>query len=360
MILKACAQSVMLFVCLYCLPMSKALSEDAGVAWTEPSVTFHIGNLLGANDLWKSVFEEAALRWNDTDTQFTFNTTRSSGSGYCSNLGDNNVRFSATNCGETWGASVLGVTTFWSKASVLQKVDISFNNAHDWNVYDGNVQSYAADFRRVAAHEMGHAVGLAHALDNNHLMSATANNSYLPTVDDVNSLRDKYGFKRHTLTIHNLGSGRVDITPKVMGTGVMDSNLLHTSNYQDFLNCTQEKCELSIQDGLRLIVTATPDDGALFINWDGTLIQESVLALAPMSADRVLVANFTNLNGSGNAVEACKSDLPLQQRTPLDTSDCDILSSASSLSESGGGSFSLYLLAIFLLLPIRNLQFLRF
>jgi hypothetical protein len=290
----------LLFTYLIAESAGSGLAEDAGVSWPTPDATFYIGNLSGANGLWKSTFEEAALRWNDTATQFKFNTTRASGSGYCSNLGDNNVRFSATNCGDAWGSSALGITAFWSKGSELTKVDISFNNNRNWNVYDGNKKAFAVDFRRVAAHELGHAVGLAHSASSNALMFASASNTYLPTPGDVNSLAIKYGSKAHTLTIRNLGSGGVTILPKVDGTSVIANNISYTSNYSAILDCRKAICQIPVQGGLRLTMTAQPEEGAVFVSWDGTTIRDETVALAPFYSDRELVANFSYLDSSGD------------------------------------------------------------
>jgi hypothetical protein len=323
------------------LPLGNSLAADSGLSWSEPSVSFHIGNLNGADNLWKTAFEEAALRWNDAATQFRFNTTREPGSGYCTNLGNNNVRFSTTNCGDAWGSTALGVTAFWSNGSQLTKADISFNNSRDWNVYDGNLKSFAVDFRRVAAHEMGHAVGLAHSVATNVLMSTAANNTFLPALDDVNSLNDKYGSKTHILTIENFGDGKVIFTPKVAGTGVKALNTFHTSNYTSFLDCKEATCQIPVQDGLRLIMTAVPDSGAVFVSWEGTTTREDTVALSPMTSDRKLVANFTYLDG---AEDPATSDVdPATSDVDPVTSDVDPVT-AQEFSTTGGGALQLYLL----------------
>lgn len=289
------------FLILCFFYFSPVMSADAGVSWPNNATTFHIANLNGANDQWKDVFEEAAQRWNDAPTQFNFKVSREPGSGYCTSLGNNNVRFSSTNCGDAWGDSSIGVTAYWSKGTELIKADISFNTSNDWHWYDGNLQSYATDFRRVALHELGHAAGLAHSVDNNVLMSAALNNVYLPALDDINALKDKYGSTTHTLTIQRLGSGIVTLSPKVAGTGVISANTLYTSNYASLLNCYETQCQIAIQHGLRLTMTAVADNEAQFISWDGTIIRENVVELAAMTEDRNIVANFSSvINDSDN------------------------------------------------------------
>lgn len=287
---------------LFALPFNHALAADAGVSWSSNSVLFYIGNLNGADDLWKDAFEEGTYRWNDVPTQFRFNSVRSIGGGYCTGYGDNNVQFSATNCGDDWGANTLGITSYWSIGTQLTKADITFNNLKDWNVYDGPTQFYANDFRRVAIHEMGHAVGLAHPVESGLLMSATVNNTYLPALDDINSLLNKYGSITHTLTINNIGDGIVRVEPKVYGTGVVYDNTLYTSDYGFFLDCYDPVCEIPIQDGLRLNITATPDYGANFISWEGTTIIGTGVELVALTDDRTLTANFSFIDTDGDGL----------------------------------------------------------
>ena len=336
------------------LPFTPLMGEDAGVAWPEPSTLFHIGNLNGANGLWKDAFEEAAQRWNDAPTRFNFEVSRESGSGYCSNLGENNVRFSSTKCGDAWGSSALGVTAYWSRDSQLTKADISFNTNRDWDVYDGNIQPYANDFRRVAMHEMGHAAGLAHAVASDVLMSTSANNTYLPALDDVNSLQKKYGSATHTLTIKNSGSGLVTLAPRVPGTGVISENTLHTSNYGDFLNCYAAQCQFPIQHGLRLTMSAVPAQDTVFIGWEGTTVRESRVALGAFTADRTLVANFSSIGDTeSNHPDTTDSDTvnPVEQEQALASEPLvpgNTLPSSSASRNAGG--IPLPMLALLLVL----------
>jgi hypothetical protein len=295
-------KNLFFFLLLISSTFSSALAEDAGVSWSTNSVTFRIGNLNGADDLWKDAFEEATYRWNDVPTQFSFHSTRTIGTGYCSSFGDNNVQFSTTNCGDTWGSSTLAITSYWSISSQLTKADIIFNVSKDWNVYDGDIEWYAFDFRRVAMHEMGHAVGLAHPIATDVLMSASSNDTFLPALDDINSLRNKYGSVDHTLTIENIGDGYVRVVPQVLGTGVVWDNTLYTSDYDFFLDCYDAICQTPIQDGLRLAIVAVPDSGASFVNWDGTTIVGTGVDLAPFENDRTLTANFTFIDTDGDGL----------------------------------------------------------
>jgi hypothetical protein len=344
--LTQCAKIVVLSLCLSASVVTKTQAADAGVSWPEPATTFYLGDLNGANDLWKSAFEEAALRWNDAPTLFTFNTSRTSGSGYCSGAGTNNVQFSATNCGDSWGSSALAITSFWSNAEELIKADINFNDARAWDVYDGRTRALSIDFRRVAAHEMGHAAGLAHPDVSNALMSAGVNNTYLPAFDDVVALSEKYGNSTHILTLETFGIGKITVTPTVPGTGVVSDNTLYDSDYARFLDCDESKCEIPVQHGLRLTITAVADDTSQFLSWDGTTVMadgatilDSIVALAPMTSSRTLAASFTSPDDPGDTTAP---DGTLAQTAPA--------------SSSGGGVSNLAMIFCMLLILISRFR----
>jgi hypothetical protein len=182
---------IAIFVILFSIPAGTYVIT--GNKWPEARTLFHI-DIPGADGLWDDVFEEAMFRWNST-TNFKFSIVRDSFGDPCGdpnvNGAKNGAAFSDTICGLAWSDEIIAVTLTWiiNNTNEIVQTGVVLNSNEDWDVYSGpwwrDPYFGINDFRRIAAHELGHCLGLGHEDSVEAIMQNRAGDIEFPTADDI-------------------------------------------------------------------------------------------------------------------------------------------------------------------------------
>ena len=196
---------------LIATPAIRAFNLD-DERWRTSPVTMHLqlgtlpGTLIDGSTSWGAVAEDALATWNSVLTNFRFTVVRDSTAAQARSNRINNVFFSATVYGSAFDNRTLAVTLLSTSSTNgvsngYTESDVLFNTVFSWNSYRGNLRNASGggtlqDFRRVAIHEFGHALGLDHPDDIGQsvsaIMNSTTGNTDTITGDDIAGARAIY------------------------------------------------------------------------------------------------------------------------------------------------------------------------
>ncbi len=179
-----------------------------GSHWYSTPITMQLqlgpssGTLSDGFTSWGASAEDALAVWNSYIGTNRFAVVRDSTASIAQGNRLNNVFFSGTVYGSSWGTGVLAVTlTLSTSNSQTVECDVLFNNTLSWDSYRGALRYSGSvavyDFHRVAIHEFGHVLGLDHPDQAGQTVTAIMNSriSNLDTVaiDDINGAQSIYG-----------------------------------------------------------------------------------------------------------------------------------------------------------------------
>ena len=195
---------------------SVSVSSDAfvvsGPGWAGGQAMFYTMpvNTFGSNGLTRSqlqaALKDALDEWSD-NTAFSFTQVDSSSANIsiCPSLNlnqvsvdpsqnDNGFTFSNVDCsGAAFSSGTLAIASTFQTANAKIQSSVVFNSDATWDIYDGPLRSSGFDVTRVAIHEVGHSIGLAHSTVTPSIMLPSISDTDALQADDLAGIESLYG-----------------------------------------------------------------------------------------------------------------------------------------------------------------------
>jgi hypothetical protein len=163
---------------------------------SNPTVQLELGSagrtLSDGTTSWNAAVSPAVDMWNQVIGNVQVGRVMNSTASISQGDRLNSLSFGSTYFGHSFGTNTLAVTSYSYSGSTMIEGDIVFNTAWTWDSYRGGLRS-AIDIQRVALHELGHLIGMAHSSVSGAIMYPSVNNSYLLTADDIAGIQSLYG-----------------------------------------------------------------------------------------------------------------------------------------------------------------------
>ncbi|MDX1491420.1 MAG: matrixin family metalloprotease [Pseudohongiellaceae bacterium] len=348
-----------------------------GERWPYPTTLIYTGinGSAPSGVRWRDAVQDAAAQWSDS-TSFEFQISNDYkdpcdgssdlGPNFSSGDGLNGMDFTSSICGEGFEDYVLAVTRifysheFGSLNVEITEADVLFNDSVNWDVYDTKPNFTPLDlidFRRVALHELGHAIGMRHAEEGlstfNYddclragdcpIMVPTVSNNFALQSDDINGVNDLYsGYQSCPYTEVGFGSlnGELatgDCTVRELAGGANDDSFVDVYQLdldQDTtLNLTMRAPSL---DSVLLLMDV---DSQIFAADDDSAGGCDAQLSESLSAGRyVILANtFTEATECGGTEGSYRLDIGFELPSqPMLSNETSLLGGVSSASFTGG------------------------
>jgi len=148
---------------------------------------------------YASSFVTAAQSWNSVIQVLQLDPVIEAEGTHVERNDLNEIVMASTIRGEAFPAGVLAVTISWRLGNAWTESDIIFNQTVTWDSYRGGLRPGIRDFQRVAIHEIGHLLGLAHPDEATPpqtvraIMNSTISEIDVAQPDDITGAQTLYG-----------------------------------------------------------------------------------------------------------------------------------------------------------------------